>query len=331
MIVGDCFRAFNVLPMLVWDDIGCAPDLMHGAGERSQATPYGGCVAVPRMKEPNRVNASNTSSLTYRNDDRSTWGQGYGRLAGKNALVTGSTRGLGRTMIDWLAREGANIVVSGREREDVDASVSAMREIGVHAWGFPADLSRAEDAHQLGQRTLEEVGQLDILVNNAGMSISNDFWNVSDAEFEYQLNVNCRSPFILAQYAARNMIEHGDGGRIVNISTVGVTAAHTERLVYNLAKGAVETMTRNMGYELGPYGVTVNCVAPGNIAERPGNDFEFTDEVKEKFRRQIPVGRVGSGDDIAAAVLYFCLPEAAYVSGQTLLVDGMLAEYLRER
>lgn len=163
------------------------------------------------------------------------------------------------------------------------------------------------------------------------MSITDDFWLVSDDDFEYQFNVNCRSPFILAQYAARHMIEHGNGGRIVNISTVGVTAAHPKRQVYNLAKGAVETMTRNMGFELGPHGVTVNCVAPGNMADRPGNASEFTEEERHAFRRQIPVGRVGSGDDIAATVLYFCLPEAAYVTGQTLLVDGMMARYLRER
>lgn len=279
----------------------------------------------------NDANRHPDASLpSYRDDDRSTWGRGYGRLAGKNALVTGSTRGLGRTMIEWLAREGANIVVSGREQEDVDASVEAMRGIGVNAWGFPADLVRIEDAHHLGQQVLEAVGHLDILVNNAGMSIGNDFWNVVNDEFEEQFNVNCRSPFILAQYAARNMIEHGRGGRIVNVSTVGVTAAHTARLVYNLAKGAVETMTRNMGYELGPYGVTVNCVAPGNMVVRPGNEVDMPDDLTERFRRQIPVGRVGSGDDIAATVLYFCLPEAAYVTGQTLLVDGMLAQYLRE-
>lgn len=284
------------------------------------------------MEERGNVSNANEQpgGSSYRDDDRSSWGRGYGRLADKNALVTGSTRGLGRTMIEWLAREGANIVVSGREQPDVDASVEAMRELGVTAWGFPADLSRTEDAHRLGQLALEAVGQLDILVNNAGMSIGNDFWKVPDGEFEYQLNVNLRAPFILSQYAARNMIEHGKGGRIVNVSTVGVFAAHQERMVYNLAKGAVQSMTQNMGFELGPHGVTVNCVAPGNMVDRPGNDFDAPDDLKERFRRQIPVGRVGSGDDIAATVLYFCLPEAAYVTGQTLLVDGMMAKYLRE-
>lgn len=233
-------------------------------------------------------------------------------------------------MIEWLAREGANIVVSGREQGDVDESVDAVRELGVTAWGFPADLSRIEDAHRLGQQAVEAVGQLDILVNNAGMSILNDFWDVSDSEFEYQLNVNLRSPFILSQCAARNMMEHGRGGRIVNVSTVGVFAAHRDRAVYNLAKGAVQSMTQNLGYELGPHGITVNCVAPGHMADRPGNEFEESEELRERLRHEIPAGRVGSGDDIAATVLYFCLPEAAYVTGQTLLVDGMMAKYLRE-
>ena len=267
----------------------------------------------------------------YRDDDRSGWGKGYGRLAGRTALVTGSTRGLGRTTIDWLAREGANIVVSGREQADVDAAVEAVRKLGVDVWGFPADLANIADAHRLAEQTLEAVGELDILVNNAGMSIIEDVWDVSDANFEYQLNVNLRSPFILSQHAARNMMAHGRGGRIVNVSTVGVTAAHTDRAVYNIAKGGVETMTRNMGYELGPYGITVNCVAPGNMAERPGIERAFTEEDRAAFRRQIPVGRVGSGDDIAATVLWFCLPESGYTSGQTLLVDGMMARFLRER
>ncbi len=276
------------------------------------------------------MNAPDTITRSYRDDDRSTWGTGYGRLAGKNALVTGSTRGLGRAMIDWLAREGANIVVSGREQEDVDASVRAMNDLGVTAWGFPADLARVQDAHRLAEQAVEAAGQLDILVNNAGMSIPKPFWETTDEEFEYQLNVNLRSPFILAQHAARHMMDHGQGGRIVNVSTVGVTAAHTDRAVYNIAKGGVETMTRNLGYELGTHGITVNCVAPGNIAERPGVNFNPPAERLALSEAQIPVGRVGCGEDIAASVLYFCLPEAAYVNGQTLLVDGMLARYLRE-
>src|SRR5215211_3770379 len=250
-----------------------------------------------------------------------------GRLSGKTALVTGSTRGLGRTIAEWLAREGANIVVSGREPDRVQASVEAINAIGVEAIGIPADLARIDEAHRLAEETLAAVPRLDILMNNAGMSIRGNFWDVTDDEWAYQVNVNYRSPYILAQHAAKHMIEQGIHGRIVNTSTIGARACHTDAAVYDSAKGAVETMTRNMAYELGPHGITVNCVAPGNIAERPGAEPA---EWWESAARKIPFGRVGRAEDIAAAVVFFCLPESEFTSGQTLLIDGAHDTYLPE-
>ena len=169
--------------------------------------------------------------------------------------------------------------------------------------------------------------QLDILVNNAGMSIRQSFWDVSPEQFDEQLNVNWRSPFVLNQRIAKNMIDQGIQGRIVNISTIGARACHTDALVYDAAKGAVEVMTRNMAYELGPYGIGVNCVAPGNIADRPGAAHA---EWWERGAKKIPLGRIGKADDIAAAVLFFCLPETSFTTGQTLLVDGAHDTYLPE-
>ena len=250
-----------------------------------------------------------------------------GRLSGKTALVTGSTRGLGRTIAEWLAREGANIVVSGRQADAVQASVDAIKALGVEAIGIPADLSRFEEAHRLAEETLAAVPQLDILINNAGMSIRGNFWDVTDAEWDEQINVNYRSPYILAQHAARHMIERGIRGRIVNTSTIGARACHTNAAVYDSAKGAVEVMTRNMAYELGPHGITVNCVAPGNIAERPGVEpGQWWGDAAAK----IPFGRVGRAEDIAAAVVFFCLPESEFTTGQTLLIDGAHDTYLPE-
>ena len=115
------------------------------------------------------------------------------RLVGKTALITGSTRGLGRTMAEWLARDGAAIIVSGREEPAVEASVEAVRALGVAAFGIAADLSRVEDAHRLADEALARVEGLDILINNAGMSIRGPFWDVTDADWEYQMNVNYRS------------------------------------------------------------------------------------------------------------------------------------------
>ena len=252
-------------------------------------------------------------------------------LRGQTALVTGSTRGLGRTIAEWLAVAGADIVVSGRGDEAVAESVAAVEALGRRAWGIPADLARPEEAHRLAAQTLAAVdaagASLDILVNNAGMSLRGNFWDVSDAEWDEQVTTNWRSPFILAQHAARHMIERGIKGRVVNVSTIGVHACHTDALVYDSAKGAVEVMTRNMSYELGPHGISVNCVAPGNIAHRPGAEPA---DWWERAARKIPYGRLGQAEDIAAAVRWFCLPESAFTTGQTLLVDGAHDSYLPE-
>lgn len=251
------------------------------------------------------------------------------RLEGLTALVTGSTRGLGRVTADWLAREGARVIIHGRAEEDVSRVVVEIEGAGHDVLGTTSDLGTVAGAHQLAETVLGMVDRLDILVNNAGASIRGNFWDVSDEAFDYQTNVNYRSPFILCQYAARHMIEKEIPGRIVNTSTIGAHSCHADALVYDAAKGAVEVMTRNMAFELGRYGITVNTVIPGAIAERPGANGT-TDAWNRYAARNIPLGRVGRAEDIAATVLFFCLPESRFISGQSLLVDGAHNTWLPE-
>lgn len=253
--------------------------------------------------------------------ETSDLGQGFGRLAGRSALVTGSTRGLGRIIAEWLARDGADIVVSGRETGDVDRSVDELSKFGTNVIGIAADLARLDDAHRLIDEAFGAVPGLDIVINNAGMSIPQPFWECSDEDYEYQQNVNVRSPFVINQVAAKRWIANGTPGRIVNVSTIGVFAAHADRMVYNMAKAGVQAMTRNMSHELGPHGITVNCVAPGNVADRPGVEA-FSDEDRFRMAARIPLGRIGRGEDIASTVRYLCLPESQWTTGQTILVDG---------
>lgn len=254
----------------------------------------------------------------------------HNRLRGKRALVTGSTRGLGRTMAEWLAREGADIYVSGRAQEDVDEAITAISALGVNAWGSPADLSRPEEAHALAQRALETAGPFDILVNNAGMSLPQSFLDVSDDDWDTELNVNVRSPFILSQHISREMMANDIRGRIVNISTIGVFAAHQRQMVYDIAKAGVQAMTRCMAWELGPHGINANCIAPGAVPDRPGRAEDMQSGSLGIWNRHIPMGRLGRAEDIAAAVIFFCLPESEWTTGQTLLVDGGHISYLRE-
>jgi NAD(P)-dependent dehydrogenase (short-subunit alcohol dehydrogenase family) len=206
--------------------------------------------------------------------------------------------------------------------------LAAMRSLGVAAWGIPADLARVSEAHRLAEEALARVPRLDILVNNAGTSIRGHFWEVSDSDWEEQVNVNYRAPFVLAQHVARHMLHQDIRGRIVNIGTIGARAAHKDAAVYDSAKGAVEVMTRNMAYELAPHGISVNCVVPGAISERPGAPER--PDAWDGARRNIPYGRVGRAEDIAAAVRFCCLPESGFTTGQCLLVDGGHSIYLHE-
>jgi 3-oxoacyl-[acyl-carrier protein] reductase len=249
-------------------------------------------------------------------------------LQGKTALVTGSTRGIGRVTAEKLVDEGVNVVVHGRHATDVERAVKELARGNAAVIGFTADLGRYEEAHALAEQVLAAVPRLDILVNNAGASRQEPFWEVSDASWDAQTNVNYRSPFILAQHAARHMRERGIAGRIVNTSTIGAHVCHARTLVYDAAKAAVEAMTRNMAWELGPDGITVNCVVPGPIGNRPGDSDEGP--LWQGIKPFVPVGRVGSGADIAAAVLFFCQPEAAFITGQSLQVDGGYAMGLPE-
>jgi NAD(P)-dependent dehydrogenase (short-subunit alcohol dehydrogenase family) len=252
-----------------------------------------------------------------------------GRLAGKWALVTGSTKGLGQTTAEWLAQEGANIVVHGAEEDLIEPAVEVMRAQGVESWGMAADLGRPEEAERLATAVLERVPHVDILVNNAGGSRGGRkaFWEIPIDDAAYTMNVNWVATFVLSQHVARQMIARGIRGRIVNISTIGAHYNHRDALVYNASKAAIEATTRNMAYELGPYGVSVNCVAPGMMKERPGAEPE-PERARDQADQWIPLRRVGKAEDIAAAVRFFCLPESEYTTGQTLLVTGGYAMYL---
>lgn len=251
-----------------------------------------------------------------------------GRLAGTTALVTGSTRGIGRAIAERLGREGARVIVSGRTEADVAATIDALRGVGREAAGFAADLSHPDEVHRLAKDVLAWADRLDILINNAGQSERGPFWNVSDAGWDYQLNLNVRAPFILAQHVARNMVERGVRGRIVNIGSIGGRSCHRDAAVYDAAKAALEALTRNLAYELAPHRISVNCVVPGSIGDRPG--AAMAADGWQRASRFVPFGRIGRAEDVAAAVSFFCLPESEFTTGQSLVVDGAQGTYLPE-
>lgn len=245
------------------------------------------------------------------------------RFANKRALVTGGTRGLGRTIAEWLARDGADVFISGRKQADIDVAIAELEQFGTKITGAPADLEDLQQIHQLAETALNTAGPFDILINNAGFSDPKPFLETTDADWDEEMSVNVRAPYVITQHIAKSMIEHKINGRIVNIGTIGVFAPHHIQIIYDIAKAGVHMMTKNMAFELGEYGIVVNCVAPGAVPFRPG-----IDETIEGADSRVPTKRWGNSDDIANAVTFFCQDESSWVTGQTLLVDGGHLTYL---
>ena len=243
------------------------------------------------------------------------------RLDRKVALVTGSTRGLGWAIARHVARRGAHVVVTGRSPDEVGARVTELEAVGLSASGRAGDLEDLDDAVLGVDEVVERFGRLDILVNNAGMNIRTPIEHFERADWERVLRVNLEAPFVLSQAAAGHMRAAGRG-RIVNIASIMGTVARPTIPAYVSSKGGIEAMTKALAVELGPHGITVNAVGPGYVATEMNAALVADPAFDTMVRSRTPLGRWGEPDEIAAAVVFLVSDEAAYVTGQKLVVDG---------
>ena len=239
-------------------------------------------------------------------------------LTGKTALVTGATGGIGGAIARALHAQGAKVAVSGTRREVLDALAAELGGATV----LPCNLADKDAVEALVPDAEKALGQLDILVANAGITKDNLFVQLRDEDWEAVLNVNLTATFRLARAAVKGMMRRRFGRVIGITSVVGVTG-NPGQSNYTAAKAGMIGMFKSIGKEYAKRGVTANCVAPGFIAT------PMTDKLNEKHREAIltmvPAGRLGAGSDVAAAVVYLASDEAAYVTGQTLHVNGGMA------
>ncbi len=239
-------------------------------------------------------------------------------LTGKTALVTGATGGIGGAIARALHAQGAKVAISGTRREVLDALAGELGGATV----LPCDLADKDAVEALVPKAEEALGQLDILVANAGITKDNLFVQLRDEDWEQVLNVNLTSTFRLARAAVKGMMRRRFGRVIGITSVVGVTG-NPGQSNYTAAKAGMIGMFKSIGKEYAKRNVTANCVAPGFIAT------PMTDKLNEKQREAIltmvPAGKLGTGADVAAAVVYLASNEAAYVTGQTLHVNGGMA------
>jgi 3-oxoacyl-[acyl-carrier protein] reductase len=242
-------------------------------------------------------------------------------LEGKNALVTGASGGIGGEIAKALHQAGASVGLSGTRVEPLEVLAA---ELGDRAHVLPCNLSDAEAVEALPKDAAAAMGSVDVLVNNAGITRDNLFMRMSDEEWAQVIEVNLTSTFRLCRGVLRGMMK-ARWGRIVNISSVVGAAGNPGQGNYAAAKAGMVGMSKSLAYEVASRGITVNCVAPGFIATAMTD--KLTDDQKAKINTQIPAGRMGTPEEIAAATLYLASPEAAYVTGATIHVNGGMAMY----
>ncbi len=240
-------------------------------------------------------------------------------LNGKTALVTGATGGLGSAIARALHAQGATVALSGTRKEVLEQLAG---ELGPRTHVLSANLGDKAEVEALLPAAEAAMGSLDILVNNAGITRDGLFMRMKDEDWETVLNVNLTSAFRLSRAALRGMMKRRYG-RIIGITSVVGVTGNPGQGNYAASKAGMIGMTKSLAAEVASRGITVNCVAPGFIAS-PMTDA-LNDKQKEAILTTIPAGRLGQGDEIAAAVVYLASAEAAYVTGQTLHVNGGMA------
>lgn len=240
-------------------------------------------------------------------------------LTGKCALVTGASGGIGGEIAKALHAAGATVGLSGTREAPLQELAA---ELGERAHVLPCNLSDMDAVDALPKQAIEAMGAVDILVNNAGITRDNLFMRMSDDEWQSVLNVNLTASMKLCKGVMRGMMK-SRWGRIVNISSIVGATGNPGQANYAASKAGMIGMGKSLAYEVASRGITVNAVAPGFIATAMTD--KLTDEQKDKINVQIPAARMGTPEEIAAAVLYLASPEAGYVTGATLHVNGGMA------
>jgi len=243
-------------------------------------------------------------------------------LAGKVAVVTGSSRGIGRAIAEGMAGAGAAVTVNGRNPETTQAVAGAIAAAGGKSLAVPADVGKVADIERLIKSTVATFGRLDILVNSAGISPHyKPAETMTEAEWDEVIAVNLKGVFLCCQAAGRVMIPQ-KSGRIINISSIGGQVALPRLIAYCAAKGGIDQLTRVLAVEWAPHHILVNAISPGYIDTDLTKGLRQNPARRDALLRQVPLGRLGKPDEIAGAAIYLASDAASYVTGQTLDVDG---------
>lgn len=239
----------------------------------------------------------------------------------RTAIVTGAGQGIGQGIAIGLAERGAHVIMVDIDADAVQEAASELDQRGLHVEAATCDVGDSAAVDAMVGDVMAEHGKVDVLVNNAGIVRANMLWNLTDEEWESVLRVNLFSQFYGTRAVAKaHMKEHG--GAIVNVSSIGGLRGSIGQVNYVAAKAGVVGLTKAAALELGRYGVRVNAVAPGTTQTPMTSTIMETEKLRERFRKEIPLGRFGEPSDIADAVCFLASPAASWITGKVLTVDG---------
>jgi glucose 1-dehydrogenase len=254
------------------------------------------------------------------------------RLEGKVAIVTGSGSGIGQAIAERLAQEGADVVVDYRDHiEDAQITQQRITAAGTRSIMVHADVTCLADNQKLVDEAWTQLGKCDILVNNAGIEKGADFWDVTEADYDAVLNVNLKGAFFLSQFFVRRLLAAKMPGRIINISSVHEDMVFPHFASYAASKGGMRMLMRNLAVELGPHNITVNNIAPGAIVTPINKSLLNNKEQLDALLNNIPLGRMGTSDEVAGVAAFLASEDAAYVTGSTYVIDGGLMRNYKEQ
>ncbi|MEA2647041.1 MAG: hypothetical protein QOE92_2124 [Chloroflexota bacterium] len=243
-------------------------------------------------------------------------------LTGKVALITGGSRGIGRSIAEAFAARGARVVITARKQEELDQTASEMRGAGADVVAIASHAGRDEAITELVDQVVSSHGQVDILVNNAATNIAMAPMKDLDVKaFDKTLELNLRGPFLMSQAVVNRTMEK-TGGVIINLCSVASFKAEAMMSAYNVSKAGLMMLTKVMARELGPFNIRVNGIAPAVIKTQFSKVLYETDSIRQKAEAESALGRVGEWNEVAGTAVYLASPAASYVTGTVVMVDG---------
>ncbi len=244
-------------------------------------------------------------------------------LEGKVAIVTGGSRGIGRSIALGLAEHGADVAIAARKPEALAEATAAVGDLGRRALAVPTNVRRPDELRALVERTVAELGRVDILVNNAGTNpVYGPVQEIDERAWDLIMDSNVKSAHLLSNHAREAMLQHGDGGAIVNVSSVGGYRASDVIGGYSVSKAALIMLTQVQAKTWGADGIRVNCIAPGLVQTDFARALWDDPKTRRLSEAEAALGRIGQPDEMAGAVVYLCSPASSFVTGQTLVLDG---------